>query len=136
MVWESGKRLRGDRYTVQRVQRQTRYTISYLVENQDGTRGVIKTLSDEARILPDFSRLEEIFVGEAVNLARCRHPHIIQAEELFREEGVWCLPLEYVAGITFDELDLPLSEAEVLGYIRQVGEALTVAHQNQFSKKL
>ncbi|MCG8368802.1 MAG: serine/threonine protein kinase [Pseudanabaenales cyanobacterium] len=133
MVWSTGKLLQNGRYTLQAVIGQGRFGITYLAETRDKNRLVIKTPNDEALNRADFERLQRVFVKEAFKLAKCKHPHIVQAYEPFQEEGVWCIPMEYIDGVTLVRLKQKvLPEAEALPYIQQIGEALREVHRNGF----
>ena len=133
MVWSSGKQLQNGRYTLLDLIGQGRFGITYLAEDKHKDRLVIKTPNDEALNRADFERLQQVFVKEAFKLAKCRHPHIVQAGEPFQENGVWCIPMEYIDGVTLARIkEKVLSEAEALQYIQQIGEALSEVHRNGF----
>ena len=131
MVWVAGKQLQGDKYTIERVLGHGRFGITYRARNKNDEPVVIKTPNDESLNRPDFDRLQQVFVREAFRLAKCRHPHIVKAEEPFLEDGLWCIPMEYIAGTTLAKRDrLILPEEEALVYIQQIGEALIEVHNN------
>ncbi|MEQ9001545.1 MAG: serine/threonine-protein kinase [Coleofasciculus sp. B1-GNL1-01] len=135
MVWLKGQQLHGHRYVIERKLGQGGFGITYLVKDRKGNSLVIKTLTDEVMTNPDFiefrDKYQRDFEREATRLAVCRHPHIVQIENVFHEQSLPCIAMEYIQGE-----DLwrrvrnrhPLSEAEALGYIQQIGEALTVVH--------
>ncbi|QDL12166.1 serine/threonine protein kinase [Brasilonema octagenarum UFV-E1] len=134
MAWVAGDRLQGGKYTIERELGRGRFGITYLVKNSKSDRLVIKTLNDE--LLRSFTqqereRLETMFGQEALKLQKCKHKHIVQVVEVFKEGEHWCLVMEYVDGVSLADLRPPiLSEQEALGYIKQIGEALIVVHQN------
>lgn len=131
MVWAAGIQLKRGRYTIQKVLGHGRFGITYLARENNGDAVVIKTPNDEALSRPDFDRLQQVFVQEAVKLAKCRHPHIVQAEEPFQENGVWCLAMEYIDGVDLaSRAQTTLPEEEALRYIQQIGEALIEIHKN------
>ena len=131
MVWAVGQKL-GDRYTIREVLGRGRWSITYRAEDRNGQSVVIKAASDEAIASSDFDRLQQVFVREAFKLAKCRHPHIVKAEEPFQFDGIWCIPMEYIAGTTLARRDRRvLPEAEALKYVRQVGDALQVVHEHE-----
>jgi eukaryotic-like serine/threonine-protein kinase len=130
MVWAVGQKL-GDRYTIREVLGRGR-SITYRAEDRLGQSVVIKAANDEAIASSDFARLQQVFVREAFKLAKCRHPHIVKAEEPFQFDGIWCIPMEYIAGTTLARRDRQvLPEAEAMKYVRQIGEALKVVHDHQ-----
>lgn len=132
MVWTLPKLLQGGKYTVESVLGQGRFGITYLAKDEKSDRIVIKTLDDDLRNQPDFNRFQEKFVQEAFKLEKCQHPNIVSLlEDPFREDDLWCLAMEYIAGI--DLAHRPqniLTETEALHYIQQIAQALTVVHAN------
>jgi eukaryotic-like serine/threonine-protein kinase len=129
MVWATGQKL-GDRYTIQEVLGRGRWSVTYRAKDRAGQSVVIKAANDEAIAPTDFDRLQQVFVREAFKLAKCRHPHIVKAEEPFQADGIWCIPMEYIAGTTLAKRDRQvLPEAEAVKYVRQIGEALQVVHE-------
>jgi len=131
MVWAPGKQLHGGRYTIQKVLGHGRFGITYLARDKNGDALVIKTPNDETLNRQDFDRLQQVFVQEAVKLAKCRHPHIVEAEQPFQENGVWCIAMEYIDGVDLaSRAQTILPEEEALHYIQQIGEALIVVHNN------
>lgn len=135
MVWPTGKNLHGNRYIIEKKLGEGGFGITYLAKNRNGEFVVIKTLKDEVMTDPDYADFREKyqrdFQYEAVRLAVCRHPHIVQIENVFHHESLPCIAMEYVAGEDLWKRVKSrgcLSEAEALRYIRQIGEALTVVH--------
>ena len=136
MVWSAGKKLFGKRYTIVRKLGEGGIGITYLAVNEENQPRVIKTLKQEIFTDPEWKKqqkkLRQDFRDEAVRLAVCRHPHIVQIENIFDEGDLPCMVMEYIEG---EDLGLylqkvgALSEAEALLYIRQIGEALTVIHR-------
>ncbi|MDJ0716117.1 MAG: serine/threonine-protein kinase [Prochloraceae cyanobacterium] len=94
---------------------------------------VIKTLKlnstqDKYRV-----NLRKQFLDEARRLLKCSHPHIVRLREFFTEDELPYIVMDYIPGPTLDKVvmpDNPLPEATAIEYIRQVGEALKVVHQN------
>ena len=130
MVWAAGQKL-GDRYTIRDVLGRGRWSITYRAEDRLGQSVVIKAVNREAIAPSELDRLQQVFVREAFKLAKCRHPYIVRAEEPFQADGVWCIPMEYIAGTTLARRDRRvLPEAEAVKYVRQVGEALQVVHEH------
>ncbi|MEQ9368390.1 MAG: serine/threonine-protein kinase [Coleofasciculus chthonoplastes F3-SA18-01] len=135
MVWVNGQQLYGRRYVIERKLGQGGFGITYLAKDRKGKPLVIKTLKDEVMTNPDFidfrDKYQRDFEREATRLAVCKHPHIVQIENVFHEQSLPCIAMEYIQG---EDLwrrvrnRSPLSEAEALGYIQQIGEALTLVH--------
>lgn len=133
MTFEPQQALQKGRYTVQRVLKSGRFGISYLAKDRQGNPFVIKTLRDD--LIADLSQTQKEqwsnrFLREAGALAKFQdHPNIVKFQEPFLEQGVACLVMEYVAGTDLGDLAQPkLPEAVVLDYVRQVGAALQVVH--------
>lgn len=132
MTWNAGHTLHGDRYTIERPLGIGGFGITYLARDTHGRQVVIKTLKDNLREEKDFAHRCDRFRDEALRLALCRHPHIVQIENAFQEGDLPCIVMEYVAGQTlweWVEERGALSEAEGLGYIRQIGSALSTIHE-------
>ncbi len=132
-VWSTGFELRGGKYTIDSILAQGGFGITYLARDKQGKRFVIKTLNETVQRRPDFAKLQDDFANEALKLAKCNHPHIVNIKEVFHEKYLLCMVMEYIAGENLaDRVQNQgvLSEAEALGYIKQIGEALTVVHQN------
>lgn len=139
MVWTPGQPLQGGKYVIDRVLGVGGFGITYLAtqnsRRHDQKPVVIKTLKDEVRHDPKFAnyqtKLQQDFLNEALKLAKCLHPHIVEVQEIIREGNLDCIVMEFVQGESLaDRLSRQgvLSEAEALRYIQQVGEALTVVH--------
>ncbi|WP_413171336.1 serine/threonine protein kinase [Anabaena azotica] len=135
MVWVTGKKLQGGKYTIERQLRRGLFGITYLVRNQNSDRLVIKTLDGNSLTFlskPEQERLETMFWQEAIKLTRCQHPHIVRFTEPFKEAESSCLVMEYVDGVNLEERSqLQIPEELALVYIRQIGEALTLIHENK-----
>ena len=135
MVWNPGQPLFGGRYFIERKLGEGGVGITYLARNQSNQLRVIKTLKEE--ILndrawkPHREKLRQDFRSEGVRLAVCRHPHVVQIENIFDEYDLPCMVMEYIEGDDLGQILKfrgILSETEALLYIRQIGEALTVIH--------
>lgn len=95
---------------------------------------VMKTINERLRQHPDFSKFERQFQDEARRLATCVHPNIVRVSDFFVEAGLPYMVMEYIPGETLGEAfvlpGIPLPEATAIHYIRQIGAALQVVHQN------
>lgn len=133
MVWLSGQKLQGNKYTLERELRRGHFGITYLASDRQNKQLVIKTLSDQllSQLNPsEIDRFQEKFLQEAVQLAKCRHPHLVQIKEPFMQGQQVCIAMEYVDGVDLaSRAQNILSESEALGYIHQIGEALKVVHE-------
>ncbi|CAD5942457.1 bifunctional serine/threonine-protein kinase/formylglycine-generating enzyme family protein [Planktothrix agardhii 1029] len=135
MAWQPGTKLYGDRYTIIRKLGEGGFGITYLARNRKGEDIVIKTLLDKILIDADFVEFRDKYLrdfkDEATRLAVCRHPHIVEIENVFREGSLPCIAMEYIAGKNLWELvrgKVVFPEAEAVRYIQQIGNALIVVH--------
>ncbi|AFZ27743.1 protein kinase family protein [Cylindrospermum stagnale PCC 7417] len=129
MAWLSGQRLQDGKYTIERKLGQGGFGITYLARDKNGNPFVIKTLKDTDIDNDDFDKRQQDFVNEALRLAKCSHPHIVKVYNCINEGGLLGMVMEYIEGEELGSLG-NVPESQALGYIRQIGEALTVVHQN------
>ncbi|MEA3340157.1 MAG: serine/threonine-protein kinase [Chloroflexota bacterium] len=83
-----------------------------------------------AAVLP---QLREQFLQEARVLAELRHPNLPRVTDHFEEEDGVYLVMDYVCGKRLDEIIIEkkkLAEDEVLGWARQLMEALVHCHEH------
>ncbi|MBD2523443.1 serine/threonine-protein kinase [Nostoc sp. FACHB-133] len=135
MVWNAGKSLFGGRYIIESQLGEGGIGITYLARNQRNQLRVIKTLKEEILNHPAWilhrNKLRQDFRDEAVRLAVCHHPHIVEIETIFDDGNLPCMVMEYIEGEDLGQYLKRvgvLSEAEALLYIRQIGDALTLIH--------
>ncbi|TAF02958.1 MAG: serine/threonine protein kinase, partial [Nostocales cyanobacterium] len=110
---------------------------TYLAEDTEENRlVVIKTLKREQWEKPDFADRQKRFRQEALSLARCHHPHVVQVYDIFLENGLQTIVMEYIEGEDLEKYTEAytaengyLSETEALSYINQIGQALEVVHE-------
>jgi serine/threonine protein kinase len=82
--------------------------------------------------LPDFVVARDKFLGEAGILARFKHPGIVEVYASFDENKTAYMVMEFLRGRSLLQLleeRGPLPEAEVVGYIIRVGDALETVHR-------
>ncbi|MDB9345385.1 serine/threonine-protein kinase [Nodularia spumigena CS-586/05] len=131
MAWVSGQQLQGGKYLIEQELGEGGFGITYRAKDNNGRLVVIKTLNEQVQRRPDFGKFQQDFLNEAIKLARCSHPHIVQIDEVIHEDVLWCMVMEYIDGEDLAsrvENQGVLSEAEALSYIQQIGEALIVVH--------
>ena len=117
------------KYVIERKLGHGGFGITYLVRDKKGNLVVIKTLKDVDRDSPDFDKCQQDFVNEALRLKGCQHPNIVKVYELIKEGDLWGMVMEYIEGEDLSSLS-KLPESKALRYIQQIGEALTVVHNN------
>lgn len=133
MAWVSGKQLQGGKYTIEKELGEGGFGITYRAKDNYGRYVVIKTLNEQVQRRPDFAKFQQDFINEAIKLAKCSHPHIVQIYEVINDDSLWCIVMEYIDGENLAsrvETQGVLSEAEALRYIQQIGQALIVVHNN------
>jgi tetratricopeptide (TPR) repeat protein/tRNA A-37 threonylcarbamoyl transferase component Bud32 len=131
MAFSEGQKLDNNRYVIKKELGRGGFGITYLAKNKHQEEVVIKTMTDEVQRSPDFARSQQDFVNEALKLAKCDHPHVVQVEGVFQEGALWCIVMEYIAGENLASFIMNrgvLPEAEALLYVNQIGAALKVAH--------
>ena len=130
----TGKVLQGGKYSLDQLLGEGGFGITYKATHHYlGQTVVIKTLNPANKDHPQFAKLEQQFQDEGRRLAVCVHPNIVRVNDFFIEAGVPYLVMDYIPGETLEEVvfpDTPLPEAIAIHYIRQVGAALQVVHQN------
>lgn len=125
--WNSGKEIKRGKYTIEKPLGQGRFGLTYLAKDKNNHRFAVKTLNPQSK---SKNNSQEKFWQEAIKLAKCHHPHIVSVKEPFEEEGIVCIPMEYIEGIDLEHRANPiLPEEEALKYIQQVGDALAHIHQ-------
>ncbi|MCL6750724.1 protein kinase [Nostoc sp. CCCryo 231-06] len=99
-----------------------------------GQEVVMKTINERLRQHPDFAKFERQFQDEARRLATCIHPNIVRVSDFFVEAGLPYMVMEYIRGETLGDAfvlpGIPLPEATAIHYVRQIGAALQVVHNN------
>ena len=72
------------------------------------------------------------FLKEAQLIARLEDaPHVVRIHDIFEENGTAYYVMEYLGSGSLNDLlkrEGPLSEERAIGYVRQIGEALTFLH--------
>lgn len=131
----AGKILQDGKYTIIQEIGRGGFGITFKAKHHYlGQEVVMKTINEPLRKHPDFSKFEKQFQDEARRLAACVHPNIVRVSDFFLEEGLPYMVMEYIRGETlnaaFVSQGIPLPEATAIHYIRQIGAALNVVHQN------
>jgi serine/threonine protein kinase len=97
------------------------FGVTYRAQNPKEAKAVaIKTLNANVQGKSNFRELQTKFVNEALSLAKCSHPHVVQVYEVFPETvgniELWCMVMELIDGI-----DLA-SHLEDNGIMSEAGE--------------
>ncbi len=90
----------------------------------------VKQIRSELASQPAFIRR---FEAEAHLVARLQHPHIVPLVDFWRGPDSALLVMQYLRGGTLERRldDGPLTEADTLRFMSQVGAALEAAHDRQ-----
>jgi serine/threonine protein kinase len=130
----AGKTLQGGKYTLEQELGRGGFGITFKATHHYLNQVVvIKTLNDTLRREAQFAKFQSQFQDEARRLAACAHPNIVRVSDFFIEDGLPYMVMDYIPGVTLDLVvfpDKPLPEAKAIHYIRQIGAALQVVHQN------
>lgn len=131
----TGTTLQGGKYTLNQEIGQGGFGITFKATHHYlGQEVVIKTINERLRQHPDYAKFERQFQDEARRLATCIHPNIVRVSDFFVEAGLPYMVMEYIAGQTLGEAfvlpGIPLPEATAIHYVRQIGAALQVVHNN------
>ncbi|MBD2491898.1 serine/threonine protein kinase [Aulosira sp. FACHB-615] len=131
----AGKILQGGKYTLTQEIGHGGFGITFKATHHYlGQDVVVKTINERLRQHPDFAKFERQFQDEARRLATCIHPNIVRVSDFFIEDGLPYMVMEYIPGETLGNAfvlpGIPLPEATAIHYIRQIGAALQVVHNN------
>ena len=137
VYWKAEKKLNNGKYIVKDILGSGGFGITYkITEAQTNKLFCLKTLNIEAQNKPDFDKLQTKFINEAIALASCPHPNIVKIyPQLFQEDGLWCMVMEYVEGIDlarYINQNGKLDEEKAIAIISKIGKALTSIHQKGF----
>ncbi|MCY7278007.1 MAG: serine/threonine protein kinase, partial [Phormidesmis sp. CAN_BIN44] len=129
-----GKTLQGGKYTLNAELGRGGFGITFKATHHYLNQVVvIKTLNEALRNDRNFPEFQRKFQDEARRLAMCVHPNIVRVSDFFLEDGLSFMVMDYIPGATLEEWvfpDRPVPEATAIHYIRQIGSALQVVHQN------
>ncbi|NET69633.1 MAG: protein kinase [Sphaerospermopsis sp. SIO1G2] len=136
-AWTPNTSLQNGQYIIKKVIGGGGFGETYLAEDTEEQRlVVIKTLNREQRQKPDFADRQKRFRQEALSLARCHHPHVVEVYDIFSENGLQTIVMEHIDGDDLEKYTEEytnengyLSETEALSYIDQIGQALEVVHE-------
>lgn len=80
-----------------------------------------------------MQRYREKFVKEARNISALSHPHIVKVLDVFEENGTVYYAMQFLPGGSLRDRmkNGPMPEAEAVGYIRQIADALGYMHQQK-----
>jgi len=136
MVWVAGEPLQGGEYIIENKLGEGGFGITYkalyVPLNQPV---VIKTLNESLQNDPEYPKYVQRFINEGQRVAKLSanpHPSIVRVSNLFEENGLPCLVMDFIEGESLFDLvqrRKALPESEAVEYILQIGSALVVVHQ-------
>ena len=97
--------------------------------NRDENTGQV-TVGTQSKVAL-YGKLKKKFMDEARSLYMMKHPGIVRVIDVFEENGTAYYAMEYIDGQSLSDVVKKrgrLPEAEAVGYIRQVAEALKYVH--------
>lgn len=132
--WEKGKELKNGKFIVEKYLGQGGYGYTYkVIKSRTKETFAVKTLNDLAQDKENFAEIQDDFFNEAIKLACCRHPNIVGVHpQSFREDGIFCMVMEYVEGQNLDEYleeNGQIPESEAIALITRIGKALIEVHE-------
>jgi serine/threonine protein kinase len=127
--------LRQGQYLIKRIIGEGGFGITYEALHINFNHSVvIKTPNDNLQNEPDYPKFIQRFRQEGQIVFKLRHPNIVRVTDLFDENNLPCLVMEYVAGenlYDYVENNDILTEEKALKYINQIGSALQKVHELQ-----
>ena len=137
MAFPSGHELQNGKYKIQKSIGKGGFGLTYLgLHTAFEAPIVLKTPNQELQDDVDYAKFVERFIKEGRTLwklAEQRNPHIVRVTDLFEEKNLPFLVMDFIQGESlYDRVKRKgaLPEAEVLGYLRQMGQALQVVHHS------
>jgi eukaryotic-like serine/threonine-protein kinase len=133
MQLTAGGLLQGGKYLLNHPLETQGFGITYrATQTQTGQAVVVKTLHPALHTSKAFTRLRDRFVDVGSLMTKCPHASLVRVLDLFQEEQLPFMVMEYVAGTSLAEMvtpDRPMAEMEALHYIRMAGGAMAQAHR-------
>ena len=130
-----GQVLQG-KYVIKKQLGKGGFGLTYLAEHKYLSQDcVLKVPNKELQQDPEYAKFVKKFLQEGQKLAKLaqqRHPHIVRVTDLFEEHNLPCLVMDFIAGESLLERVMrkgALPEAEAVGFILQMADALAVVHR-------
>jgi eukaryotic-like serine/threonine-protein kinase len=135
MQLTAGGLLQGGKYLLNHPLETQGFGITYrATQTQTGQAVVVKTLHPALHGSKAFGRLRDRFVDVGALMTKSPHASLVKVLDLFQEEQLPFMVMEYVAGTNLAEMvtpDRPMAELEALHYMRLVGGAIAQAHRSK-----
>jgi formylglycine-generating enzyme required for sulfatase activity/predicted Ser/Thr protein kinase len=134
VIWQPKQQLDKGKYTITGILGGGGFGSTYTAKKKSGEIVAIKTLNTRQqtnKTTAEFTSVQVKFVNEALRLARCHHPHVVQVYEVVESQGLMGMVMEYIQGQNLAELvedNGPMSRDQALKIMEQIGAALTYVH--------
>ena len=136
MYWQPGQELKTRPYKIEGTIGQGGFGVTYKAQHLGLKHQVVlKTPNSTLRNDPAYPRFEQRFIEEGqmlAQLAQKGHASIVRVSDLFTEDNIPCLVMNFVPGDSLFNLvqkQGAIPETEAVGYIRQIAEVLIVSHE-------
>jgi serine/threonine protein kinase len=95
---------------------------------------LIKTLNPTLRSHPQFDQICQDFIARSRDLSRLRHPSLVKVFDIFEDQNMPFVVMEYLQGISLNDWinDRPRSELEVIQFLRQMVQVLNYLQQHNY----
>lgn len=95
---------------------------------------LIKTLNPTLRSHPQFKQICQDFIARSRDLSRLGHPSLVKVFDVFEDQNMPFVVMEYVQGISLNDWisDRPRSELEVIQFLRQMIQVLNYLQQHNY----
>ena len=131
-----GKKLQSGKYKLEDVLGRGGFGLTFRAhQNYLDQVVVIKTLNESFWNDPNLTQLQQQFQDEARRLALCSHPNVVRVSDFFIEDQLPYMVMDYIPGRSLYDIVFPasgqpqpLSEANAIAYIQQIGQALQAVH--------
>ncbi len=136
MNLKAGIVLQKGKYTIDSILGQGGFGITYrAIHHQFNQIVVLKTLNESLHQHQDFAKFQRQFIAGAHLLANSGHPNIVKVWEVFEEDDLFFMVMDYIPGQNLAELIQSghnLHPKQAVYYIQQIASALSVVHKNGF----
>ena len=131
----AGTSLKNGQYILNHILDQQGIGWTYRATQTDLNQTVlIKTLNPTLRSHPQFNQIRQDFVTRSHNLGRLRHPSLVKVFDIFQDQDMPFVVMEYLQGISLNDWmnDRPRSEAEVIQLLKQMTQVLSYLQQHNY----
>ncbi|MCT7955956.1 SUMF1/EgtB/PvdO family nonheme iron enzyme [Laspinema palackyanum] len=134
VIWQPNQQLDKGKYTITGILGGGGFGSTYTAKKKSGEIVAIKTLNTRQqtnKTTAEFTSLQVKFVNEALRLASCHHPHVVQVYEVVESLGLMGMVMEYIQGQNLAELvedNGPMSCDQAMKIMEQIGSALSYVH--------